>query len=83
VTPEVGDLVTVLPHRQFATRLMMGRWHGRVRDLCLVHTDWVWVQQVRRDGDAWRPGMTTQARIDHLVPIEVDIDLFGNPVGAR
>jgi hypothetical protein len=83
VTPEIGTLVTVEPHLMADGKTHCGRWHGRVRSLCRKSQDWIWVQQVRPVGGAWEPGMTTQARIDRLVPIEVQLDLFGAPGGVR
>lgn len=79
MTPAVGDLVTVLPHSMVGG-WKCGRWHGRVRSLCRVSTDKVWVQELKVVDGRWKLGMTTQARIDHLGPIELDVDLFGNPV---
>jgi hypothetical protein len=81
VTPAVGDLVTVLPHKMPGVGLC-GRWHGRVRSRCRISTDQLWVQEVKPAGHVWEMGMTAQARIDRLVPIELDVDLFGNPAGS-
>lgn len=80
--PQVGDLVTVLPHKMICGAWTCGRWHGRIRSYCRNSTQWIWVQQVREVDGAWKPGMTTQARIDKLVPIEVQLDLFGQPAGG-
>lgn len=80
--PPVGELVTVEPHLMVDGKTRCGRWNGRVRSHCRVSQDWVWVQEIRPVGGTWKRGMTTQARIDRLVPIEMDLDLFGNPTGG-
>jgi hypothetical protein len=77
----VGDLVTVLPHKMDGG-WRCGRWNGRVRSLCLISTDKVWVQELKVAGAEWELGMTTTCRIDHLIPIEIETDLFGNPAGG-
>lgn len=80
--PAVGELVTVEPHVMADGKTRCGRWNGRVRSHCRKSLEWVRVQEIRPVGGAWERGMTTQARIDHLGPIEVDVDLFGNPAGG-
>lgn len=73
--PQPGDMFTVTPHRLPHGPLNPGGWHCRItgdeRDGAVV------VQEMKFYGVEWRPGMSTRVRVDALVPLAVQLDLFG------
>lgn len=79
MTPAAGELVTVAPHR-LPHGATCGRFHARTRGA--VHDGRVIVQQMRPDGDRWKPGMSTCVFAAAVGPLEVQVDLFGNPAGT-
>lgn len=74
-----GDLVTVAPHVLPDLKVRCGRFHGRVECPARVTPGVVWVQQMRPAGGTWNPGVHVAVRVDQLGPLELQIDLFGNP----
>jgi hypothetical protein len=85
-TPAPGHMFTVAPHRMrdgSKTGFMCGPWHCRI-----VGTGFddgtgirITVQEMKVDGNRWKPAMSTTVSIAVLRPLEVDVDLFGNPIG--
>lgn len=81
ITPVVGEIYTVMPHRMPGTGVVCGTWNGRVDSL--LDGGRAWVQEMKIDGDKWRPSMTTTVDVAALRPLQVQVDLFGDPVGGR
>jgi hypothetical protein len=74
---ERGEMFTVTAHRLPHGADCGGGWHCRItgdeRD------GKVPVQQMKPDGDQWRPSMSTLVYVAALRPHAVQVDLFGNP----
>ncbi len=85
MTPERGGLYTVTPHRMYdgsKTGFQCGRWHCRTKG-SVFGDDLITVQQMKIVGGQWKPAMSTAVPVAALVPLEVDVDLFGNPIGDQ
>lgn len=86
--PAEGELYTVVPHRMpdgSKTGLLCGRWHCRVKGDGFDASDGtrrITVQEMKVDGGRWKPAIHTAVPIAALVPLEVQLDLFGNPAGG-
>ena len=81
---EVGEVYTVEPHLMWDGRTRCGRWHARVERLFEKDgRPWANVHEVRPVDGAWIPRMHTSVAAAHLVPVEVQLDLFGMPAGRR
>lgn len=78
MSPATGEMYTVVPHRMH-DGLPCGTWHGRV--LCVISEGRAIVQQMKIDGERWRPSMSTCVDVAALGPLAVDVDLFGDPIG--
>jgi hypothetical protein len=73
---DIGDLVTVLPHRNPTTEWRhTDRWHGIIRNRSRHTPDSFAVQQLLLADGSWRPSWTTDVLGLHLVPIELQLDL--------
>jgi hypothetical protein len=80
VKPAPGETFTVTPHK-LPHGDRCGRWHCIVTGPARV-TPGAWlVREIKADGDRWQPGMSTCVFESALVTLEVQTDLFGNPVG--
>ncbi|GAB3817736.1 hypothetical protein ACFOX0_17920 [Micromonospora zhanjiangensis] len=76
-----GDLATVTPHTMHDGQ-PCGTWHCRLLS-DPNNRGRVVVQEVVVDGDRWRNRMSTSVDVAALVPLTVQVDLFGNPVPVR
>ncbi|MCW2768520.1 MAG: hypothetical protein JWO11_4479 [Nocardioides sp.] len=80
MTPAVGEMYTVVPH-MLPHGDRCGTFHCRVtsgpRDGKAI------VQQMKIDGQRWKPSMSTCVFITALRPLEVQVDLFGDPSPVR
>lgn len=84
LAPAIGEMYTVIPHRMFdgsKTGFQCGAWHCRVKGN-VFDGDKVTVQEMKIVDGRWKPAMSTCIRVDKLGPLEVDVDLFGDPVGG-
>jgi hypothetical protein len=80
VTPVVGERYTVTPHKT-PHGTPSGRWHCEVKSPARV-TEGAWiVWQIEPDNGRWRRRMSTCVFASALVPLEVQVDLFGDPAG--
>jgi hypothetical protein len=91
VTPDPGGLYTVEPHRMYdgsKTGFLCGRWHcrvvGEVFDSYIGNGEWagrplVSVQEMKIVDGRWKPAMRTCVQADKLRPLDVQLDLFGQP----
>ena len=80
MTPAKGELYTVVQHT-VPHGAEVGRFHclvlGEVRD-GRVHI----CQMKIGDDGKWRRSMQTSVYASALVPLEVQLDLFGDPAGG-
>jgi hypothetical protein len=94
VIPVRGELYTVEPHRMYdgsRTGFQCGRWHcrvlGDVFDSRIADRGWagrkvVSVQEMKIVGGLWEPDMKTSVEAGKLRPLEVQLDLFGQPASS-
>jgi hypothetical protein len=94
VNPARGELYTVEPHRMYdgsRTGFQCGRWHCRVTsdviDSRITDRGWagrkvVSVQEMKIVDGRWEPGMRTSIEASKLRPLEVQLDLFGQPASS-
>jgi hypothetical protein len=79
--PAIGEMYTVTPFRAH-DGTMLGRWHCRITG-ARPGAGHVCAQQITpADGGGWRNRMSTMVPVGALVPLEVQVDLFGDPAGA-
>lgn len=77
-------MFTVIPHvLPNGTGVRCGTSHCRVSGD--PYDGKVWVQEMKLDGGRWRPRMCTLVAVRALVPLCVQVDLFGEvePAGGR
>lgn len=72
-----GEMYTVAPHVLPHGPHNPGGWHCRTTSD--ERDGKVAVQEMRLDGTRWRPGMHTFVYVTALMPLVVQVDLFGDP----
>jgi len=79
--PRKGDRFTVTPHR-LPHGPRCGRWHCEVTG-SVFDDNMVTVQEIKPVAGRWERGMSTCVFISALIPLDHDVDLFGDPVEKR
>ena len=94
MNPVKGEMYTVEPHRLYDRSkrgFLCGAFHCRVMsnvvDSLIPDPGWagrkvVTVQEMKIVDGRWKPAMRTTVQADKLRPLEVQVDLFGQPARA-